>query len=238
MDSCGINLTQTAQQVLACYYHDVIHRCGHKPDFIEDYLSHRGPYADENAIHHDMAPLSFCLFGNTNALNVEELSCVFAEYGLTSCGLSEYRILPILLAIYNTVPFSPKSHPLILEERLRRVIEEKSLTLSADEIRSALQVAIFVSNRDQGSYADDTLEEFDKKTWAMMHERIGFFPLLTIAPPDLETHEGMILFDIYRTHKKLLDDLRTGKFTLYHSLDPNDPVVIQKNAAAVALLVR
>jgi hypothetical protein len=151
---------QEAQEILAAFYHDVVHRKGKKPHALSRYLDSNGRYQARQ----ELVPMTRVLLNADAAVKVEELSCIVAEDALSQNNIANEYILPVLLAIYSTIPFTDFSHPDNLRKTLANVLHTMSITFTSKQIDSAINIATAVTNRDHSSYGEDELDEFNMKS--------------------------------------------------------------------------
>lgn len=199
------NIILLAQKVLAAFYHDVVHR------------------NDDKASSPVMLPLTAVLFDEAkDPLPVEILSCLVAEEHFAQMGISSKLSLPILLAIIATIPFSKFGEPQNVLDRLQSAARQLGITFLSTEIPDVLQMVLSVADRDLGSYGEDTLCQFNQKTWAMMFERHP-----EIAEENhslLEEAAGIKTF--YLSHQALLKKFKTHQRNFYDSV--NDKPITKK----------
>lgn len=191
-----------AQEILSAFYHDIVHRNDKKADNILTELKR--------------TPITSLMIDKVqDTLRVEEQSCISAELALKELGIPDQHIIPVLLAIISTIPFSKFNHP---EDLKNRFLKASKDTLSPTETNRIIDIALSVSNRDIGSYGSDTLDEFNKKSWAMMLER---FPKLAKSDHTLsEEAEAISLF--YHSHQELDKKIKSGA-RIYESLKIDNP---------------
>ncbi len=193
---------RAAQEILAAYYHDIVHRNGKKPALLNDYV--------------------------TDNIKVEELSCIVAEHALKHLSVSERFILPVLLSIIATIPFSEESEPDHLRICLAQAMQTRKIDYDQNEINWIIDAALGLGNRDLGSYGQDSLNEFNKKSWAMMLERN---PKLT-DPEHRLAEEAETISRFYNLHKKLYADQCSGKRRIYQAIDKENTRVAALNRQA------
>lgn len=214
-----------AREVLAAFYHDVVHRRGKNPVALPKYKNTEGLYTLENL------PLSHNIICKSSAEKVEERSCMVAEDALQQLYVPDEDITAILLAIYATIPFSETSKPKPLRSRMITALTALDIPHVSSQVDDAVDAALHIANRDLGSYGADTLNEFDKKTWAMMFERE---PSLAASAHSLADEANTIAV-FYALHKKLSASLDSGKDKIYYSRI-EDPLIEKHNQRALALL--
>jgi len=213
-----------AEEIVGGFYHDVVHRNGKRPDILNQFAIG----GDEYAVLAKSVPATSAVLGDPRTRRVEDLSCIVAEMELNQLNIPKQYIVPIVLAIFSTIPFSPVSIPANLTRRLQGVTDMMKLGFSPDEMRSAVGVAIAVANRDHGSYGEGSLDEFNKKSCAMMYERN-----LNLLKPDHKLEEeASTIFGFYEFHKDLYQRVTAGKISIFHSLDELDQTTLKLNSDA------
>lgn len=212
-----------AQEILAGFYHDVVHRNGKKPASLSAYLHKNQGYQ----IKSDRIPLTAKLIAANDTQKVEALSCIVAEDALRKLRIDETSMLTIINAIYSTIPFTAINLPERQVERVKRMNYEHDLELSTAEIKQIVQSALDLTNRDHGSYADDTLDEFNQKSWAMMLERN---PNL-VNPTHTLKEEAETIAGFYKLHQSLHQAMSYGKIDFYHALEHNEKIQIANERA-------
>lgn len=214
-----------AQGIIGAFYHDVIHRKGRYHEALLPYATQEAGSYQVNPI---AAPLSATLIKKTSTKVVEEVSCLAAEIELLKLGVDKKLILPILMAIYCTIPFSNYSDKEEFDKIMTRIISAHSLKITDQERETIYNVAVGVANRDKWAYGSDTLNDFNIKTWGMMFERN---PLILTNQYNL--HDLANTFhEFYSFHKSLLTQILEGKKQIFYGSDiESDSInILNRNA--------
>lgn len=105
----------------------------------------------------------------------------------------QVELLKMTAYLEATIPFRKddergKSHFDVLEERLQGAAEAFQLSLSPEEIAGAVRVAVWFSNKDVESFAEEDTRRFVDGTWKLLHE----------TNPALRSHRGSYSIREYR----------------------------------------